>query len=510
MGETVWVLGDQLTLHDGPLAADPERVLMVESTGFADRREYHPRKLATVFAAMRHLRDHLRSDGVEVVYERTETFDDALDAFFDEHPEETLIVQRPASHGSTGRLRELVADRGGSLETVANAKFRCSPETFDEWYEEAERSGSSDGYDHEAFYRFMRRRTGDLMDGDDPEGGEWNYDAQNRETPPADYEPPNPPQFEPDEITREVREAVQEQYGDNWGRLDEPQRWPVTHAQAEAMLEDFVVNRLADFGPYQDALVEGEWALDHSLLSPALNLGLLDPAAVVERAILEYRERDDIPINSVEGFVRQVDGWREFVRHVYRREMPGLARANQLGHDRELPPLYRDPDATDMTCLSEAVAHVRDRGYAHHIERLMVLSNFALTAGVSPQAVNDWFHASFVDAFHWVATPNVLGMGLYATDSLATKPYASSANYVDEMSDYCTECAYDPDETTGDGACPFNALYWDFLDRHEERLRSNPRIAAVYGHWDDRDESEREVVRERAAEVRERAEGGDL
>jgi deoxyribodipyrimidine photolyase-related protein len=512
---TVLVLGDQLTRRHGPVARrEDERVLMIEASAFAHRLPYHPHKLTTVFSAMRHFRDECRAEGRTVDYHRVETFADGFAAHFDAHPDDELVVMRPASHGTAERLHELVADAGGTLTVVENEAFLCSPADFDEWV------GDADRLKHERFYRFMRRETGYLMDGDEPVGGEWNYDGENRETPPEDYDSPEPPAFEIDETTAEVHEWVRETfdggyddppYGGDWADPawnGDSFPWPVTRRQACHALDTFATERLDRFGHYQDAMLDSEWALQHSLLSTALNLGLLHPAEVVERVVEEYESRD-VPLNSVEGFVRQVLGWREFLRHVYRREMPELADANQLGAAEDLPEFYWTGE-TDMACLSDVIDGVRARGYSHHIERLMVLSNFALTYGVEPAQLNRWFHAAYVDAFHWVTTPNVVEMGLFGAGVFATKPYASSANYVDKMSDYCSGCPYYKTKTTGDGACPFNALYWDFLGRNEDELRSNHRMGLVYSHWDDKDEDEREEIRDRAAEIRELAESGDL
>jgi deoxyribodipyrimidine photolyase-related protein len=281
----------------------------------------------------------------------------------------------------------------------------------------------------------------------------------------------------------------------------------VTREEATTALERFIEERLPAFGAYQDAMLDDEWAMNHALLSSSLNLGLLRPEEVIEAAIDAY-EADAAPIESVEGFVRQVLGWREFVRHAYRRE-PGMASANALGATADLPAFFWTGE-TDMACLADAVDGVRKRGYAHHIQRLMVLSNFATTYGVEPKQLNEWFHAAYVDAYHWVTTPNVVGMGSFGTDALSTKPYVASANYVDGMSDYCAGCRYDKDETTGEKACPFNALYWDFLGRNEERLRSNYRMGLVYSHWNDKDETERRAIETRVEELRKRAESGEL
>ncbi|CCQ32593.1 desoxyribodipyrimidine photolyase-related protein [Halorhabdus tiamatea SARL4B] len=486
-------------------------MLLIEARSFAERLPYHPHKLVLVFSAMRHFRDELREGGREVRYYQVETFEDGLTAYFEEYPHDDLTLMRPAGGGSE-RLQKLVADAGGHLNVVENDRFRCSQAQFDEW--DADRD--ADGYRHEDFYRYMRRETGYLMDDGEPVGGEWNYDEDNRETPPAEWSPPEPPAFEPDETTREVGEWVTDRfdggydeapYGGSWAD-PEPFRWPVTREQALDVLEDFCQNRLTDFGPYQDAMRRDAWAMSHSLLSTSLNLGLLHPSEVIERAIEAY-ERESAPLNSVEGFVRQVLGWREFMRHVYRREQDRLAGANQLDATEPLPDFFWTGE-TDMACLADVIDGVRRRGYSHHIERLMVLSNVATTFGVDPQVLNRWFHAAYVDAFHWVTTPNVVGMGTFASDVLSTKPYTATSNYVDRMSDYCGTCPYYKTKTTGENACPFNALYWDFLGRNEDRLRSNHRMGLVYSHWDDKDERERDAIRDRATAIRRAARKNEL
>ncbi|MEF8885776.1 MAG: cryptochrome/photolyase family protein [Haloarculaceae archaeon] len=516
---TVLVLGDQLTRRVGPVDERDDPVLMVESTAFARKLPYHPHKLVAVFSAMRHYRDAVRADGRTVYYRQAGTFRDGLAGHFADHSGDELVVMEPPSHGAADRLRTLAADCGGTLEVVENDLFLSTPAEFDEWAADRAGNGSSDtdGTDlprQETFYRWMRERTGYLMDGDDPVGGEWNYDEQNRDTPPTDYDPPDPPAFEPDETTREVGQWVEDTfegsydeppYGGEWADPG-PFRWPVTREDAERALETFVDERLPMFGDYQDAIRRDEWALHHALLSVPLNLGLLHPREVIEEAVEADRERD-LPINSVEGFVRQVLGWREFMRHAYRRQMPDMATANQLGADGPLPEFFWTGE-TDMACLADVLDGVRTRGYSHHIERLMVLSNFGTLLGVEPAALDRWFHAAYVDAFDWVTTPNVVGMGTFGTDAVSTKPYVSSANYLQRMSDHCADCAYDPDATTGDGACPFNALYWDFLDRNEEFLRSNHRMGLVYSHLDGKSDDELAAIRDRAGTLRERFRDG--
>ncbi|MFB6117702.1 cryptochrome/photolyase family protein [Halosegnis sp.] len=506
----VLVLGDQLNLDHGPVA-NADRVVMMEARAFARRRAYHPHKLTLVFAAMRQFRDQLRERGTTVDYYGCETFAEGFDTHFERRPGDELVVMEPPTYGATDRLRELVHERGGHLNVVDNALFISSRSEWEQAFGDREPP-----YRHEEFYRVMRRETGFLMTDGDPVGGEWNYDEENRQFPGEAYEPPEPPRFEPDKTTREVAAWVRslsgsydtDPPGPGWAD-PEPFFWPVTREEAVEALEKFVDARLAEFGPYQDAMLADEWALNHALLSSALNIGLLHPREVIEAVITAARERPDTPLNSVEGFVRQVLGWREFMRHVYRKGMPQLASANQLGADRELPELYWTGD-TDMACLSDVVDGVRQRGYSHHIERLMILSNFALLYGVEPDQLNEWFHAGYVDAYHWVTTPNVVEMGSFGAGLFATKPYAASANYVNRMSDYCSGCDYYHTKDSGEGACPFNSLYWDFLARNEERLRDNHRMGLVYSHLDDKRGEELDAIRERASEVRRLAEDGDL
>jgi deoxyribodipyrimidine photolyase-related protein len=503
---TVWVLGDQLHPETTPLRS-ADSVLMIEAHAFGERRPYHPQKLTLVFSAMRHFRDELRDRGYDVTYLQAETFGTALDEYFAANPGDDLVVMEPPSHGAADRLRSLVEARDGSLTVVENDLFVTTPADFDDWA--GVPAGDDESFRQENWYRHVRRETGVLMDGDEPEGGAWNYDDQNRETPPDGWEPPAVPTFDPDDRTRETFAFVTDRYDDHWGAAElEAFVWPVTREEAQTALEQFVAVRLAEFGDYQDAMVHGEWALAHSLLSASINLGLLHPMEAVEAAEEAY-EAGEAPLNAVEGFVRQLLGWREFMRHVYRRAMPGMASANQLDQTHDLPPAYYDGE-TDMVCLDEAVSHVWTHGYAHHIERLMILANFALIYGADPHELDEWFYFAFVDAYDWVTTPNTVGMGSFATDVLSSKPYASSGNYVNKMSDYCSRCPYAVSKTTGENACPFNALYWDFLKEHEEILRGTGRMGLMYSHVDRKDDEEWAAIRERAAEVRELAADGEL
>lgn len=505
-GEVPWILGTQLTEQCGPLARASEgsRVLLIEAHDFARRLPYHHHKLTLVFAAMRRFRDRLRAAGYDVIYIEADTFGDAFGRFFGSNPDTTLVTMRSPSYGSERRFRDLVAERGGDLRVVQNELFISTPQAFDEWVEDDGR------FNHEQFYRWMRRQSGVLMSDGEPVGGEWNYDEQNREVPPEDWDSPPVPTHEHGDITAEVSAWVTEEF-DVWGS-DELATfpWPVTRDQAREHLDHFLAERLPAFGPYQDAMWAEDWAMAHALVSGAINLGLLHPVAVIESAEAAYEKREDISIHSVEGFIRQVLGWREFMRHAYRHAMPELATANQLGGDRDLPELYWTGE-TSMNCVGKTVEDVHERGYAHHIQRLMVLANFATLWGVEPSELNEWFHATYIDAYHWVTTPNVIEMGQFGHGIFATKPYVSSANYIDRMSDYCTDCAYDKDANTGAHACPFNALYWQFLDRNEDPLRSNHRMGLMYSHVDNKRESgEMDTIRDRVAELRNRATVSDL
>jgi deoxyribodipyrimidine photolyase-related protein len=543
----VLVLGDQLTDRVGPLAdANPgsDRVVMIEASAFADRKPYHPHKLVAVFAAMRHFRDRLRDRGFDVDYYRVPDFETGFCRHLEAHPDDDLVTMRPASHRAGESLgatfadaRTLVsAERDGDappldalLVVQPNETFHCTPAAFDDWV--AEYGDDDAGFRHEDFYRWMRERSGVLVDdAGDPAGGEWNYDDENREFPDPSERFPDPPAHgvRDDPIVRAVADRVASEF-ETWPAVDDPAviveggeptdagselaafRWPVTREGALAELEAFVADRLPAFGAYQDAMVERSWHLNHSLLSPVVNLGLVSAAECIDAAVDAYRDPDrEIPLASVEGFVRQLLGWREFVRHVYRREMPAMRDANQLDATRDLPECFWTGE-TDMRCLEAAVEHVRERGYAHHIERLMILSNVATTYGVEPRELNRWFHLGFVDAYHWVTTPNVVGMGTFGSGELSTKPYVASANYVEKMSDHCANCQYDPDAASGEDACPVNALYWDFLATHESRLRSNHRMGLVYSHVDSkRERGDLEAIRDRASEVREMGAEGTL
>lgn len=470
---TVWILGDQLSprwpawLAERGLTPETTRLLFVESGAKLRAQPWHYHKLILILSAMRHFAEDMRRRGFEVDYRRASAFRDGLRAHVECHAPARLIVMRPNTWQGAQWVARLSQALAAPVEVWPNHLFMADPADL----------GTVRSPLMETFYRKMRRRSGFLMDGAQPVGGRWNWDAENRQPPRKDWQAgdvPAMPAFAPDAITRGVIEEVA-RIDTAWGRLD-GFTLPVTRADALTLYEDFVARRLPLFGPYQDAMLRDHPWLFHALISPVLNIGLLEAGEVCAGAEQAWRA-GHAPLNSVEGFIRQVIGWREFMYAVYWREMPGLRMMNALGATRPLPAFYWDAQ-TDMACLRACVQGVWERGYTHHIQRLMVLCNFAMLAAVDPQAVNVWFLSTYVDAYDWVVTPNVIGMGLYADGGIVgSKPYAAGANYIHKMSDYCAGCRFNPRQRTGPDACPFNSLYWDFVARHAARLEKNPRAS---------------------------------
>jgi deoxyribodipyrimidine photolyase-related protein len=503
---SVWILGDQLRIDHGALTdLVPSEcvVFMVESLERAQALPYHKQKLVLVWSAMRHFAEELRAAGYTVDYHAAQPdARTALEAHLASYQPQRLRLMETAEYGRGQRLADLARALGVDVEITPNTMFLSDRDEFQAW------AAGKTSARMETFYRRMRRRTGLLMDGEDPVGGEWNYDKQNRETPPSDYAFPELPRYPPDAITREVLNQIEREFPDHFGSLD-AFAWPVTRTDAEAFAQDFFEHRLDCFGPYEDAMVTGERALCHSLLSPLINLGLLEPLALCREAERRYHA-GEARLNSVEGFIRQLIGWREFVYQVYHWQMPGYLNVNHFNADLPLPDFYWTAE-TRMACVAEAVQALLQHGINHHIQRLMITGNFALLAGIDPQAVNRWYHLAYVDAYEWVVAPNVLGMALYADGGvLATKPYAASANYIHKMSDYCPQCAYDHRARVGDEACPFNALYWDFLARNRERLQDNPRMNLMLSLLDRRDADELRAIRTRADDLRTRLRRGKV
>ena len=479
----ILVLGDQLTdtvpaLREGD--PDEDVVVMAEVAEEAFYVSHHPKKIAFCFAAMRHFAEHLRGAGWQVDYSEltdgVKSIGEALIAAAERHGAKEVIATRPGEWRLIAALDELPLH----VTQLEDDRFVASHAEFEAWAEGRKELRM------EWFYREMRRKTGLLMDGDNPVGGKWNFDHENRKPAPDEVDFGGPMRFTPDEITEEVLELVGERFGENFGRL-RPFWFAVTQGQARRALAHFIKGGLPSFGDYQDAMLSDERFLWHSVLSMYLNAGLLSPLEVCEAAEDAWRE-GNAPLNAVEGFIRQIIGWREYMRGVYFREGPDYPRRNALNHQRKLPEFFWTAE-TDMQCVAKTVEQTRDEAYAHHIQRLMVTGNFALLAGINPAEVHEWYLAVYADAYEWVEAPNVIGMSQFADGGIVgSKPYVSSANYIDRMSDYCADCAYSAKTKMGEGACPFNFLYWQFLDRHRDRFQKNPRMANMYRTWDRMDE----------------------
>jgi deoxyribodipyrimidine photolyase-related protein len=503
----VFVLGDQLNTQVGPLSRlEPSEtvVLMIESLERSRSVNYHKQKLGLVFSAMRHFRLDLERAGFTVAYRQCESFSEGIRQHLKQYPGAHVMLSRPADWGMDAAIRSMIEANGGILELVENELWLSSDHDFDAW------AKGKKSLRMEFFYRQMREKTGWLMDGLDPLGGVWNLDAQNREVPPKSHLFPEKLEFEHDAITLETLAWVESTFPDHFGNL-ERFNWPVTRDQALLGLEHFLSHRLALFGPFEDAMSEGENQLYHSFVSPALNIGLLTAREVCERALgYAANPANKVPLSSIEGFIRQILGWREFMRHVYRTKMPEFRNENRLEHTAKLPHFYWT-GKTNMRCLEQSVTQVLETGHSHHIQRLMVLGNFALIAGVRPQEINDWFLLAYVDAFDWVVSPNVLGMSQYADlGSFTSKPYASGGAYISRMSDHCQGCRYNPKKSVGDDACPFSSLYWDFLDRHAATFSKNQRMSMILAGWKKRSLEDKRAVLERAGEVKRLLETDEL
>ena len=496
------VLGDQLSAGLASLAAsDPatSRVLMVEVVEEATYVRHHKKKIAFIFSAMRHFAEELRGLGWQVDYVRlddpgnTGSFTGEVRRAAVRLGPDRVRVTEPGEWRVLEAMRGWEAETGVRVEILEDDRFVCTHERFAEWADGRKQ------FRMEYFYREMRRDTGLLMEDGEPAGGQWNYDHDNRKPAGPDLFMPKRFRVEPDEITKEVLALVEARFGDHFGTL-EPFGFPVTRQDALRALDAFIETSLARFGDFQDAMLAGEPLLYHSLLSPCINVGLLGPLEVCRRVEQAWRA-GDVPINAAEGFIRQIIGWREYVRGIYWRHMPDYATRNAFGADKPLPDFYWTGE-TDMACLSAAITQTRDEAYAHHIQRLMVTGNFAMLAGVDPHAVHEWYLAVYVDAFEWVELPNTLGMSQFADGGLlGSKPYAASGNYINKMSDYCAGCRYDVKQKTGETACPFNPLYWDFLVRNESRLRGNPRMGQIYSTWDRMADDRKNAYREAAGAV---------
>ncbi len=497
----VLVLGDQLNADSAAFDdfdKDEDAVLMVEARHEAEYVPQHKSRLVLFFSAMRHFRDELKERGVRVHYAELEDnnnrgdLGEELERWINKTRPESVAVAQPGDHRVLTSLKKQAKRAGCELEVCEDRHFLCGLDEFEDFAE----GRKSLLLEH--FYRHMRKETGTLMKNGSPLAKKWNFDADNRESfgksgPPKIKAPRS---FRPDDITKKVVKMVNRVFPDAPGKLDDFD-YAVTAAQAKDALRDFVKHRLECFGTYQDAMVTGEPYLYHSRLSSSLNLHLLDPRDVIDAAVSAYEDKT-APLNAVEGFVRQILGWREYVRGIYWMQMPKYASMNALDADRPAPAFLWNAE-TEMNCVHQSVNQLIDHAYAHHIQRLMVLGLLSMMLGVKPYDVHRWHLSMYIDAIDWVSLPNVLGMSQYADGGIVgTKPYCATGAYINRMSNYCAGCRYDPKKATGDDACPFTTLYWDFLSRNRSRLKGNRRMTMQLKNLDRKSSSERRAIKEQA------------
>lgn len=505
MRKLILVLGDQLSLDNPALAGidrEQDCIVMIEAAGESTHVWSHQARITLFLSAMRHFAEVLRAQKLPLHYVALQPAAGAapglgaqLRTVIDEWRPARIVICEPGEHRVLEIITRACRDAGVTLDIRSDSHFLCSREEFAAWAKGRKELRM------EFFYRQMRRQHDVLMEMGEPAGKKWNFDAANRgsfaKAGPGAV--PQPPRFAPDAITREVIALVGQRFPQHPGSL-QTFCWPVTRTDALQALQDFIQHRLPTFGLYQDAMWTGMPFGWHSLLSAAMNLKLLDPREVIAAAVAAWRD-GHAPLAGVEGFVRQILGWREFIRGVYWLDMPGMLEANHFDHQRPLPSWYWTGD-TDMNCLRESITQTLQHGYAHHIQRLMVTGNFALLAGIAPRAVHEWYLAVYVDAVEWAELPNTAGMALYANGGRFTsKPYIASGAYIRRMSNYCDNCRYDPKIKTGPRACPYTTLYWNFLDLHEAAFTRNPRTALMARNITRLTAAERSAIRAAAGNI---------
>lgn len=489
--KALFLFHDQLNLEPFPDWVHEEKPLLIfiESRKKGLELPHHKVKATYILSSMRHAAISFAQQGYPVRYHSTKGhFDDGLMELLEESHDTAIYWMEPSEWDSRVRFQQLhnKIRETRTAEILANRFFFANAE---EWKDQIR-----PGFRMEHFYREMRKRTGYLMEGDEPAGGEWNYDKENRKKIPSSLPVPKRTHFSPDDLTLEVMDMVKTYFPEAFGKLD-VFRYGVTREQALQHLDEFIRERLDLFGPYEDALKKGEDVLFHSVLSIYLNNGLLLPREVCDRAIKEY-EKGNARLSSVEGFIRQILGWREFIRIYYEARMPAVREANHFGFTRPLPDLYWTGE-TDMVCMQESLRPVFEQAYSHHIPRLMVLSNFSNLTETDPRLLNEWFHLAYADAYEWVELPNVLGMSTFADGGiLASKPYVSGGNYINKMSDYCGSCSYKVKQKTGEQACPLNYLYWNFVNKQRETYNQSGRVNFMVSMFDKKGEAEKQAIEE--------------
>ena len=457
---------DQLHRERGVLrnaAPANDRIVMVQNNRFIRSRPWHRERLFFLISSAQHFAEDLRHEGFVVDYIESEDIGNTLKKRVTELKGISLVAAEPSSFA----LRKALTHAGAAF--VPNDFFLTPREFFEDW------ARSQKSFMMENFYRKQRSRLNVLMDGGKPVGGAWNFDADNRLPPPKNhaYEPPL--EHEWDEIDQRISESLESLSSQLWGHAPST-TWATTRAGALKQLDHFLQHHFVQFGPYEDAMPIDSWAVHHSLLSPYLNNGLLHAEEVIHAA-LERFNQGDVPLSSCEGFVRQIIGWREYINGMYWFLGEDYRMGNGLNASEPLPPVFRDASSTQMACMGSVIRDLETRSWVHHIPRLMVLSNLALLTGTNPQEFLDWMRETFIDAADWVMVPNVIGMGVHADGGkLMTKPYAAGGAYISRMSNYCKGCVYNPKNRSGDDACPFTTLYWDFLDRNREAFSKNHRM----------------------------------
>lgn len=497
MAKLILVLGDQLSPALSSLRdVQPEdRVLLAEVASEASYTPHHKQKIVLIFSAMRHFAAVLQQQGISVSYihyqQKVSSLTEAVAIELSRHPElDQICITECGEYRLEQEILSWQTKFQRPLLMLEDDRFIASKTMFQHWAQGRKQ------YRMEYFYREMRRYTGLLMQDGMPIGGQWNLDASNRKAMPANQPLPPILKFEPDDITRDVITLVQQQFPNNMGSA-ESFSYAVTGKQARLAFLHFVEHQLPLFGDYQDAMQLNEPHLFHSICSMYLNCGLLDLRWVCQKVELAYKE-GKVPLNAAEGFIRQLIGWREYVRGLYWLLMPDYKERNFLKAHTPLPSYYWTGN-TQMRCMQQAISHTIDHAYSHHIQRLMITGNFALLAGLSVEEICNWYLAVYADAYEWVELPNTLGMALFADEGLlASKPYAASGKYIQRMSNYCKSCAYDVAETTSPNACPFNALYWHFLERSQALLSGNARMQLSYQNWYRKSAEERAQITEKA------------
>ncbi|MAI08722.1 MAG: cryptochrome/photolyase family protein [Magnetococcales bacterium] len=479
------ILGDQLSKSISSLKNCDKKndiVFMCEVMEEATYVKHHKKKIVFLFSAMRHFAEELKSNGYNIQYtklndnENAGSFKKEIERQIQKFNINKIVVTHPGEYRVLKDIQSYSEEFKIDVEILEDDRFLATTKDFNAWAKGRKQLRM------ELFYREMRKKHNILMDGNNPEGGKWNYDSENRKPPEGSLFLPKTYNTPVDNITQEVIKLVEEKFNNHFGNI-EPFFFAVTRSQALEALDKFINERLCDFGDFQDAMLEGEPWMYHSHLSFYINCGLLLPKECIQAAEEAYKNKK-APLNAVEGFIRQILGWREYVRGLYWLKMPEYKSLNFFDAQKRLPDFFWTAN-TDMNCLKQCIQETKENAYAHHIQRLMVIGNFSLLTGLNPMEVNEWYLLVYADAYEWVELPNVTGMILFADGGyLASKPYAASGTYINKMSNYCANCKYSVNQKNGEKACPFNYLYWDFLARNREKLKNNHRIGMMYKTYD--------------------------